>query len=284
LKWLKSVRVEVSEELRGWRWDSPPVAPPPLGVRVSVSEIAGGVCETRRDVYLRRVAGVEGRPSRAVKYGAYIHEVFRLSLKRLRRLVEDGVASGWELLQAFDAEEVAKEAAAAAEFEPDVRGVKLARWLAVQVAARVDEVRSRSHVDADSLAARAVPMWTEYVVDGRPLGLTYVRADALAFDVVVEVKVGAESPRHELAVAGYALALEADEEVPVERGLLLYVHVNDVVKVRAKPVVIGDSLRRLFLEERDSLMELVSSRRDPGLAPRCPDSCPFFAYCHGAGN
>jgi len=47
-----------------------------------------------------------------------------------------------------------------------------------------------SQVDGDSLAARAVPMWTEYVVDGRPLGLTYVRADALAFDVVVEVKVG----------------------------------------------------------------------------------------------
>ncbi|ABO07702.1 CRISPR-associated protein, Csa1 family [Pyrobaculum calidifontis JCM 11548] len=190
LRWLKSVRVEVSEELRGWRWDSPPVAPPPLGVRVSVSEVGGGVCETRRDVYLRRVGGVEGRPSRAVKYGAYIHEVFRLSLKRLRRLVEDGVASGWELLQAFDAEGVAKDAAAAAEFEPDVRGVKLARWLAVQVAARVDEVRSRSHVDGDSLAARAVPLWTEYVVDGRPLGLTYVRSDALAYDVVVEVKVG----------------------------------------------------------------------------------------------
>jgi len=40
LRWLKSVRVEVAEELRWWRWDSPPVAPPPLGVRVS--EIAGG--------------------------------------------------------------------------------------------------------------------------------------------------------------------------------------------------------------------------------------------------
>lgn len=93
-------------------------------------------------------------------------------------------------MQAFDAEGVAKDAAAAAEFEPDVRGVKLARWLAVQVAARVDEVRSRSHVDGDSLAARAVPLWTEYVVDGRPLGLTYVRSDALAYDVVVEVKVG----------------------------------------------------------------------------------------------
>jgi len=32
-------------------------------------------------------------------------------------------------------------------------------------------------------------------------------------------------------VAGYALALEADEEVPVERGLLVYVHVDDVVRL-----------------------------------------------------
>jgi CRISPR-associated protein Csa1 len=112
------MRVEVGEELRGWRWGEPPVAPPPLGVRLSVSDVVGGFCESRRDVYLRRVLRVRVEPNGAVKFGGYIHEVFRRSLVALRRLVEEGVVKGWELLQHFDAEAVAREAAEAAGADP----------------------------------------------------------------------------------------------------------------------------------------------------------------------
>lgn len=66
------------------------------------------MCETRRDVYLKRVAGVKARPSAALNFGSYIHGVFVKTLRRLRRLVEEGVASGWELLSAFDPEAVAR--------------------------------------------------------------------------------------------------------------------------------------------------------------------------------
>jgi len=74
----------VGEELRGWRWGEPPVAPPPLGVRLSVSEVVGGFCESRRDLYLRRVLRVRVEPNGALKFGAYIHEVFRRALVKLR--------------------------------------------------------------------------------------------------------------------------------------------------------------------------------------------------------
>jgi len=47
-------------------------------------------------------------PNGALKFGAYIHEVFRRSLVRLRRLVEDGVVRGWELLWHFDGGAVAR--------------------------------------------------------------------------------------------------------------------------------------------------------------------------------
>jgi len=57
--------------------------------------------------------------------------------------------------------------------------VELARFLAVQVAAKVDEVTTRGRADPLSVAARAVPLLAEYVIDGRPLGLTLVRADAI---------------------------------------------------------------------------------------------------------
>jgi CRISPR-associated protein Csa1 len=175
LRLVRGMRVEVGEELRGWRWGEPPVAPPPLGVRLSVSDVVGGFCESRRDVYLRRVLRVRVEPNGVVKFGGYIHEVFRRSWVALRRLVEEGVVKGWELLQHFDAEAAAKEAAEAAGADP--RGVELARFLAVQVAARVDEAASRGKSDPLSVAARAVPLLAEYVIDGRPLGLTLVRAD-----------------------------------------------------------------------------------------------------------
>ncbi|AET32340.1 CRISPR-associated protein, Csa1 family [Pyrobaculum ferrireducens] len=187
-------------------------------------------------------------------------------------------------MQAFRPEEVAREAASAVGAEPDPRGVELARYLAVQVAARVDEIAARTEADPISLAARAVPLLAEYVVDGRPLGLTLVRADALYHNIVVEVKVGPPDDRHALALAGYALAVEADEEVPVDAGLLVYISFNGGVKLRAYPVAVGEGLRRDFLEERNRLMEMVASGSDPGLSPRCDDKCPFWRHCHGGGG
>jgi len=164
LKLVRGMRADVGEELRGWRWGEPPVAPPPLGVRLSVSEIVGGYCESRRDLYLRRVLRVRAEPNGSMKFGAYIHEVFRRSLIGLRRLVEEGAASGWELIRRFDGEALAREAAEAVGAEPDPRG--LARFLAVQVAARVDEVASRSGADPLSVAARAVPLLAEWWTGG----------------------------------------------------------------------------------------------------------------------
>ena len=271
--------MEVGEELRGWRWGEPPVAPPPLGVRLSVSDVVGGFCESRRDVYLRRALRVRVEPNGAVKFGGYIHE--GRSLVALRRLVEEGVVKGWELLQHFDAEAVAREAAEAAGADPDPRGVELARFLAVQAAARVDEVASRGRADPLSVAARAVPLLAEYVIDGRPLGLTLVRADAVVHGVVLEVKVGAEEYER-YALAGYALAIEADEEVPVDAGLLIYISFNGGVKLKAVPVAVGKGLRRAFNEER--LMELVHSGADPGLSPACNARCHLYGYCHGGGR
>lgn len=278
LKWARALRVEVGEELRGWRWSEPPVAPPPVDVRVSVSDVANGYCDSKRAVYLRRVLGVREEPTPPLRFGALVHAVFVKTLVRLRRLIEEGVVRGWELLQHFDAEGLVKSLGG------DERALELARFLAVQAAARLDEVSSKFRAEPESLAARVVPVLAEYVVDGRPLGLTVVRADAVAYDVVLEVKVGEEREEHALALAGYALAVEADEEIPVDRGLLVYVKFNGGVRVHARPVAIGEGLRRRFLAERDSLIELIYSGRDPGLASRCLESCPFYKYCHGGGS
>jgi len=274
------MRVDVDESLRGWRWDEPPVQPPPLGVRLAVSDVANRYCDSGRDLYLRRVLRVEASPSDAMRFGRFVHDVLRLSLREARRLIIDGVDSGDELLNGFDAARVVEEAAAGAGWVFDERGVRLARYVAVQVAAELDRVLARgSFVDREALAHRVAPMILEYPVDGSVLGLTQLFVDAVAFDIPIEVKVGHSIDSHELALAGYALAMEAEFEVPVNHGLLIYVHVNSRVRLRVRHVAIGDSLRRRFLEARDELMELVASGRDPGRSGRCPASCPFLQVC-----
>lgn len=285
LKRLRAAGVEASEELRGWRWDSPPISPPPYRIRLYMSEVVNGYCDSRRDLYLRRVLRVEARPTPSMKWGAYLHEILRRSLSELRRIIADGVTEGEELLSVFDAEAVVRKAAEAVEFEPNSKGVKLAKFIAIQTAAELDEIASRSrHLDPESLAHRVVPILAEYAIDGSPLGLTFLKVDALMYDVVLEVKVGGELEAHSVALAGYAMALESDVELPVDYGLLVYVNVNHRVSIRVRPVLIGDAIRRQFLEARDEAMDLVESGKDPGLAARCVDSCPFFYYCHGASS
>ncbi len=280
---LRALRVDVPEDLRGWRWDSSPVAPPPLGVRISASDIANRYCPTGRDLYLKR--RVRAEPSPAMLRGRYLHAVFKHSLNAAASIIEGGAQEGWELLQRFSPEEVAGRAACEVGTTADEHGAKLARSIAVRVAAELEGAASRLGIaDPRSLAARAVPLVAEYAVDGGYIGLTQLKIDALLLDIVLEVKTGRPIDEHRLALAAYAMALEAEYEIPVDHGLLVYISVNSRVSIRAVPVAIGASLRRWFLEARDELMELVASGRDPGTAGNCERTCPFYPHCHGAGN
>jgi CRISPR-associated protein Csa1 len=52
----KARELGVAEELRGWNWNIPPLAPV-YDLRMAVYEIAGKYCDTGRDIFLRRVEG-----------------------------------------------------------------------------------------------------------------------------------------------------------------------------------------------------------------------------------
>lgn len=124
----------------------------------------------------------------------------------------------------------------------------------------------------------------ERKVDGSFLGLSQeLSVDSLSpTNVVFELKTGAPKPFHKLAIAGYALALEACEGVPVDYGLLVYLSFSNsrrVPHISTTPVFVGDELRREFLEQRDSALEMLYSGRDPGLASSCPSTCPYREVC-----
>ncbi|MCX8191510.1 MAG: CRISPR-associated protein Cas4, partial [Nitrososphaerales archaeon] len=87
---------------------------------------------------------------------------------------------------------------------------------------------------------------------------------------------------HPYAATGYALAIEAEEGTPVDFGFIVYIQILThrlVPSFRLRYFVIGDELRREFLELRDEAYEIVSIGKDPGRPPRCPSYCPYYTIC-----
>ena len=84
---------------------------------------------------------------------------------------------------------------------------------------------------------------------------------------------------HKLALAGYALALEASLETAFDYGVLVYVSNNGDVRVDWEPVYISTSLRKEFIEARDELIDMLINDIEPPKASSCPSSCPFKEVC-----
>jgi len=293
----------VSEELRGWSFDSPPVEPPSRSVLFSVSELAGRYCQSLRDIYLRRVLNVKPPPNIRTARGAVLHAVNRESLLTVKRLLfSKDVRSGSELVEALLplTKDVVDMALAEAEgllagLSGDVKDQLRAeasaffRFLAVQAAARVDQAAAKyPHADVDSIVSVAVPPVVERKVDGSLVGLSReLSVDIYTpFNAIADLKTGEVREFHPYAATGYALAMEAEEGVPVDFGFVVYVRIEPprmVPSFRLRYFVIGDELRREFLELRDEAYAVVSVGRDPGRPPRCPDYCPYYAVCRGGG-
>ena len=265
-------RDPVPLELRGWSWDRPPVQPPAY-LGLGVSDVAYRYCPTLRDVWLRR-RGVRGEARGPVAVGRAVHEVFHSVAVDLRR----------ELARGVRVEDVYERLYHRASGRVGGFGwwaVRLYRLLAL---AWAGEAAGRSLLNG-GWGFGWLPMLTEYLVDGSPLGLSsQLRVDAVGeAGVVVEVKYGlGPSRRHAAALAGYALALEAEAEAPVDYGVLVYVNgvPRGEPRLRVEPVYIGPRLREEFLRLRDEAIDTLL-QGEPPRATGCSEACPFYTACWG---
>ncbi len=265
----------VPGDLRGWRWDEPPVKPRAY-LGLGVSEVAYRYCSTMRDVWLRRRAGVSGEARGVVAVGAGVHEVFRSVSRDLRFAVSRG-------LEPWAAYDKLYHSAPSRVGSLGGWAVRLYRLLALLWSAEA------AYAESFNGGLGWLPWLVEHVVDGSPLGLSpSLRVDALGeAGVVVEVKLGSRrSRRHEVGLAGYALALEAAFEAPVDYGLIVYVNSLEsrTPRIRAEPVYLSADLREEFLEARDEAIEVLLSPDPPPVAGECPESCPLLEACHGGGG
>ncbi|MBE0481073.1 MAG: type I-A CRISPR-associated protein Cas4/Csa1 [Dehalococcoidia bacterium] len=283
----------VAEELRGWNWDKPPLSPVYAG-RLGIYEIAGKYCPTSRDVYLRRVLGVNRSPSPKMTEGGILHRTLcRIIVESKRAIYNHGrdcldelkalacpsaggvprVEPGADASALPDAAETGRKVEALWEFEHR------------RIVNRVHEILStQPHAGPDSLAALALPVTVEQRLNGGFLGLSpHLAADAFNFSepMLVDVKFGGPERFHRLATTGYALVMESLYEYPINIGCVVYVSFkNNSLGIERDFHVIDDELRQWFIEERDERMRMVEEEIDPGLAGECPEDCYCWKECY----
>ncbi len=284
-----------SDDWRGWSWDRPPLEPP-YDVTLTIHEVASQHCPTGRDIYLRRVEGLRPPPSPRMVRGLVLHSVVESAVVEAKRALYSGRASsGAELTAALaELEDGAVSGAMrpardltpdrAAELESMARS--LWRFEALQMASSLDRtLADRPMLGLDALVNTAIPFVVERVIDGSFLGLSdAVRVDALAHSrVVLDLKTGRRREFQTLYTAGYALALEAELEGPVDVGVVVYLEFSGGRPAISREIhLVDEALRREFVEERNRKMRLVAEEIDPGLPDSCPRDCPFLRECRGS--
>ncbi len=264
----------VSEELRGWHWNEPPIYYSSTNF-LNVSDLTNGFCETGRYVYLKH-KGIKPE----VPEGANdIHYVYAEGIQTIKRLIyEEGENMSGSRLRTLMTDEFYR-------IMRNVHDVEKAKVLWDHItniySAEIDKYRAKQFLTRESLASLVIPFYVEYPIDGSFIGLqNNIRADAFVplIPLIAEMKTGRQRKAHELSLAGYALAIESQFEIPIDFGNLCYVLVDKSVSTNCKLIHISDSLRDEFLEVRDRGFEAMET--DPGMPKKCDETCPYLRYCN----
>ncbi len=247
---------DVYAEVRGWSSD---VVEGRYTARPSISEISSP-CPTKRDVYLRRVAGLRIE-SEGMRIGRIVHEVF------LEVIRSGGIDRGLR------------------EFERLARGYGISgnmyRFLR--------SIALKAGVLAEVAAEEGIPIVVEPRIPGSLIGLSdFVKPDVLVSSIPVDLVLAngcGWADRKEIALAGYALAVEAWMGVPVNTAIAIAVsQSNGSARFQWKVFRVDDVSRRRFLELRDRVARIIEYGEDPGASDQCPSECPFVGVCHGKGD
>ncbi|BAB64978.1 putative CRISPR-associated protein Csa1 [Sulfurisphaera tokodaii str. 7] len=275
-KRMKGFPRAISEELRGWHWNEPPLYPS-SNTLLSVSDLTNGLCDSGRYVYLKHKGIV---PKVEAKIGNTIHTTYATAIETIKRLIYEHEDLDSVKLRTLMTDEF---------YNLKVEVIEVAKILWDHIvsiySAELEKARSKPFLRKDSLASLVIPFHVEYPVDGSLVGLqSALRVDAFIpiLPLIAEMKTGSYKRDHELALAGYALAFESQYEIPVDFGYLCYVNVIEgKIHNNCRLIVISDTLRQEFVEVRDRALRAIDDDVDPGLAKKCSADCPFLPHCKG---
>lgn len=287
MKTIQESPCEVSEELRGWNWKSPPLLPT-SSLKISASDLGFG-CPTGRIAYLRYRLKQRESPNEALRFGSFLHHVISAATYKAKAILYTSIPkSGAEFYSRMMSElSHMRTNRLPEEYVQVLRNI----WerAALTYSASLDYVIEQSrYLAPDSIVSRVVPWICEFPVDGRPIGLNRnIRIDALVPpSLLIEFKTRRPSRDIEVAMAGYALAFECQYMVPVNHVVILYIEFSKdkrSFKVYENILKVGDSLRLEFIEKRDLYFMRGEDGTDPGLPSRCDPSCPYLRVCRSDG-
>lgn len=249
-----------------------------------------------RDIYLRRVTGVRVYPTLPMLEGKLYHEVVKKVALLVKKLIySDLIQRGDELaiqLMNKAEEHVAGLIDQVLKRQQDNeylnvlkrKVLRLWNFIALQIASRYDILLSKYGLSSkDSIVQLSVMYIVERIIDGSRVGLSSrLMIDALEpGNVLVELKTGKEESFHKVALAGYALALESETNIPTDYGILIYIRLNSepYPRLNIKPILIDEELRREFIDLRDQAMAIILNEKDPGIPYNCHPQCPYKNYC-----
>ena len=259
----------IPDELRGWSWDRPPVKPRAY-LGLSIYEVTS-YCPTRRDVWLRRFSEVKPSEIPAMKLGLDVHEVISSVISSVSKYA---LLNDVEIIDPSIVDEVLRKYEGREWFKILKRIAMITHHILVS-----DYLWFKHGNGGQPFLG-----WlSEVRVDGSPIGLSSnLRVDAIVSgNLIIDFKVSRRYENHELALAGYALAIEANTEVPIDYGFLIYIVPNGNIRIDIKPVYIGPDIRRDFIDARDEVIDMILSEKEPPRSLTCPHTCPFKHACVG---
>ncbi|AGB40915.1 CRISPR-associated protein Cas4/Csa1, subtype I-A/APERN [Halobacteroides halobius DSM 5150] len=287
----KARQMEISDELRGWNWNQPPLEAM-YEEKLALYEIAGKYCPTGRDLYLRKVEGVKTEWNQAMIQGKVLHDTLAELLVKAKKLMYchgiEGQKIIIEKLQEVSFVALEKwESKLDQEFYLELKEKIKLMWQFEynQLVVRMQGLLAKQpYIGVDSLVNLTIPIVVEQKLDGSFLGLSsYLSADAFNYcePMILDLKFGKPKDFHKLTITGYALVMESIYSYPVSVGCLVYPEFRgDRIVVKKEFEIIDDELRQWFIEERDEKMRMVCEEIDPEVAQNCYQTCPYYEQCY----
>jgi CRISPR-associated protein Csa1 len=293
---IQMAKIEVSEELRGWKHSDYPLRPPSSS-KISVGDLSLEFCRTGRLFFLRYVQKTKEVEKPLLARGKYIHSVFSAAITTAKRIIlSESAKDGSSFLPIFQEEGIKVKSVLSKEFDFLSRSEgeerigrlfdKIWGMAANTYSYQLDKTVTRSpYLSLDGIVSSVVPVLTEFPLDGTSLGFQKsIRVDALVLpSLIVEVKTREVKQEHKIGLAAYAMIFESLFSTPVDYALILNLRLDKEakdMKVYEELVPISDSLRTATIERRDVALKIVDDGIDPGKPDSCSKDCPYYEACN----
>lgn len=298
---------QISESLRGYKWEDL-LVPSYLQLELPFNQIAYEYCDSGKYLYLHEVKGlpeIETLPRvRGRLIDSSLMELIKNTISYLKQkhnphnlMINSFLESQKHTLLGKVGSKLDRSS-----FIVPSEKIKIYRVCESIINFEISLIESRIqyHVaktirtDMNSLIAHSLPVLINDVLSVKDMGFSAQMTPDFVFngDVVVGefkgFKRDMDDKAYRIAMAGYAMAYEKSHHVDVDVSCVLFL---DLENTKETPLydldvfVVTDEYRKLFITKRDKMLNIVYKKIDPGLASKCPASCPYLTECNpSSGN